>query len=322
MISEEIQSNILAENWLDLVANFSIENSNLSENNKIVATFLLPIILEEKEKSLSVPLLRYLIEHIALKYDFVSTYDNLPQKLVEDAFCEINNERGLNLERKLHSLCSEFYTYQDLCKKGYKIIDSTRTDGSCDLVMSKDNINYNFEVKFKESPDIGISRLYGYINGYSLLLKNSFLRGKTFGINVKVESLNYDNLQSILEEVDIFISKKEDIYDGQYLQIFDPEKSIDSIDFDIKQIEDVENLINNIFIKNNGHLTKLINKSRRYESKDNFTGCLVWSIPFHNKINNEKIEQTFKNLHLNFDLFVYTGCFDRKEFNFFVPRKV
>lgn len=322
MISQEIQSNTLPENWLDLVENFSIEKSNLSENNKIVATFLIPIILKEKEKSLTLPLLRYLTEYIALKCEFVSTYDNLPQNLVKDAFGEINNERGLDLERKLHSLYAEFHAYQDLCTKGYKIIHSTRADGSCDLVMSKDYTTYNFEVKYKESPDIGISRLYDYINGYSLLPQNSFLRGKTFGINAKVESLNYGNLQFILEEADIFISKKEDSFDGQYLQIFDPETRIDLINFDIKPIEDVDKVICDIFIKNNGHLTKLIKKSGKYEANDNFTGCLVWSIPFNITMDNNKIKSAFNNMKLDFDLFVYTGGFYRKDFNFFVPRKV
>ena len=202
-----IQSKILPENWLVLVEKFNINQSNLSENNKIIATYLMPIILEEKEKSLIVPLLRYLIEHIALKCEFVSTYDNLPQKLFKNAFGEIKKERGLDLQRKLHSLNTEFHTYQDLYKKGYEIVNSTRTKGSCDLVMNKDDKTYNFEVKYKESPDVGKSRLYDYIDGYSLLEENEFLRDKTFEINLKVDSLNYSNLQSVLEEIDIFISR-------------------------------------------------------------------------------------------------------------------
>lgn len=332
MISREIQSNALPTNWLDIVENFSVENSNLSKNNKIVATFLIPIILEEKKKSLTLPLLKYLIECIALKTEFVSTYDNLPQKLLKDALGEIKNERGLYLERRLHSLYAEFQAYQDLCEKGYIFIDSTRVDGSCDLVMSKDNITYNFEVKYKESPDVGKSRLYDYIDGYSLLEDNEFLRGITFEINLKVDSLNYSNLQSVLEEIDIFISMKEDIYDGQNLQIFNSTKR-NKLNRDINQavqylnnfhkqtIDDVNTLINKILIENNGHLTKLINKSKKYNLEDNFTGCLVWSIPFHMEIDNDKIKQAFEKFNLDFDLFVYTGGFGKDEFNFFIPKK-
>ncbi len=59
---------------------------------------------------------------------------------------------------------------------------------------------------------------------------------------------------------------------------------------------------NKILIENNSHLTNFINKSR----KDNFTGCLVWSIPFHMDIDNNKIKQFFEKINLIFDLFVYT----------------
>ena len=154
-----IQSKVLPENWLKLVEKFDIEKSSLSDNNKIIATYLMPIILEEKEKSLNNSLLRILIKFIIFDIDFLVHYDNLPEKLVKDAFVEIKNERGINLDRKLHSLFVEFITYQDLYKQGYQIVDSTREEGSCDLIMSKGNKTHNIEVKYKESPDVGKSRL-------------------------------------------------------------------------------------------------------------------------------------------------------------------
>jgi len=268
---------------------------------------------------------------IKLKCEFVSTYDNLPQKLFKNAFGEIKKERGLDLQRKLHSLNTEFHTYQDLYQKGYEIVNSTRTKGSCDLVMNKDDKTYNFEVKYKESPDVGKSRLYDYIDGYSLLEENEFLRDKTFEINLKVDSLNYSNLQSVLKEIDIFISRKEDIYEGQNLQIFNSTKrnklnrdinqAVQYLNnFHIQTIDDVNSLIKKILIENNGHLTKLINKSKKYNLEDNFTGCLVWSIPFHMEIDNDKIKQAFERINLDFDLFVYTGGIAKDEFNFFIPQ--
>ena len=63
---------------------------------------------------------------------------------------------------------------------------------------------------------------------------------------------------------------------------------------------------NKILIENNSHLTKFINKSRKYNLEDNFTGCLVWSIPLHMDIDNNKIKQFFEKINLIFDLFVYT----------------
>jgi hypothetical protein len=327
-----IQSKILPEYWLELIQRFDINQSNLSENNKIIATYLMPIILEEREKSLNNSLLRILIKFIVFQIDFLEHYDNLPPKLIKDAFDEIKNERGLNLDRKLHSLFVEFITYQDLSKQGYKIVDSVRIKGSSDLVMNKNDKTYNFEVKYKESSDVGKSRLYDYIDGYSLLQENDFLRNKTFEINLKVDSLNYSNLQAILEEIDIFISKRKDIYDGQNLQIFDSKKR-SKLNRDINQvaqyldnlhiqtIENIDELVCDIFIRNNGHLAKLIKKSGKYKSEENFIGCLVWSIPFHIDIDNDKIKNAFEKLNLDFDLFVYAGGIAKEEFNFFVQKK-
>jgi len=327
-----IQSKVLLKNWLELVGNFDIHKSNLSENNKIIATYLIAIILEEKEKSLANSLCRYLIEHIVFEKEFLKYYNDLPSLVIKDGFDEIKNEKGINLDRKLHSLFVEFITYQDLHKQGYKITEFTRKEGSCDLVMNKDNETFNFEVKFKESKDIGISRLYDYIDCYSLLKENDFLRGKTFEINLKIDDLTYSNIKDILNEIDVFISKKEDTYDGQNLQIFDSKKrsklnrDINQVsqylnNFHIKTIDDVDSLINKILIEKNGHLTKLINKSKKYNSEDNFTGCLVWSLPFHMDIDNDKIKNAFEKINLNFDLFVYTGGIAKEEFNFFVPKK-
>lgn len=330
---EDIQSKILPINWLETINNFDINKSHLSENNKIIATYLMSIILEEKEKSLNNYLPLLLIEYIIFKGNFLEYYDDLPSELIKDAFDEIGNERGIDLDRKLHSLFIEFITYKDLYKKGYRITDFTREKGSCDLIMSKDERTYNFEVKFKESPDVGKSRLYDYINGCSLLQENKFLRGKTFEIILKVASLNYSNLQATLDEIDIFINKQEDIYDGKNLQIFNSKKRTKALNSDfnkintyldtfaIESIDDVDKLVCDIFIRNNGHLTKLIKKSGRYESKDNFIGCLVWSIPFHREIDNDKIKDAFEKMKLDFDIFVYTFGIGKDVFNFFIPKK-
>lgn len=323
-----MQSKILPENWLELVEKFDINESNLSDNNKIIANYLKPIILEEKEKSLNNELLAILIKYIVFKIDFLKHYDDLPPELIQEVFSELKNERGINLDRKLHSLFIEFMTYQDLYKKGYRIQEFSREEGSCDLVMQKDAKVYNFEVKFKESSDIGISRLYNYIDGYSLIQENSFLRTKTFEINLKIDSLNDGNLESVLKEIDIFLEKKEDVYDGQKLQIFDFKKRSRNLNqvtqyinnLVIEPVDDVDKLVCDIFIKRNGHLTKLIKKSEKYKPNDNFTGYLVWSIPFHINIDNDKIKNAFKEMKLDFDLFVYTSGVNKDALNFFIPK--
>lgn len=327
---EKMQSKALPKNWLKLVQEFDISRSTLSDNSKEIAMHLKPIILEG-EKSLCSPLLKYLVKFIVDNTDFLEHYKNVPLTIIQDACNEINSERGVNLTRKLNSLFMEFLTYQDLYEKGYDIVASKREQGSCDLIMHKDNHIYNIEVKLKESQDIGISRLYDYIDGCSLLEKNGFLRGKFFEIHLKVDNLTDSNVNDLLGEIDIFIEQQQDIYDGEKLQIFTHEKrnklnrNVNQLaqysnSFIINTVEDVERLINEIFVDNNGHLTKLINKSTRYSSDENFTGCLIWSIPFHMEIANDKIKKAFKKLSLDFDLFVYVTGHRNTPFNFFIAK--
>lgn len=325
------QSKVLPGNWLSQVINFNIDKSTLSNNHKIMANYLIENIKIEKEKSLVNPLSRYLIEHIIFNNEFLTNYyDNLPYKLVEDAFSEINREKGLNLTRKLHSLFTEFIIYQDLIKQGYKILNSTRENGSCDLVMSKENKTYNFEIKYKESADTGTSRLYDYIDGYSLLKENDFLRSKIFEINLKLEKIIDQNLKLVLNEIDKFLSEKNDIFDGNHIQIFNTKKGhklnrntnelISYIDnFHIKELDDIESLIKNLFLRDKGHIDKMIKKSKKYTLSDNFTGCLIWSLPFHLSVNEKEIEKAFnKVLTLDFDLFIYTTGIGKVEYSFIV----
>ncbi|HIP12855.1 MAG TPA: hypothetical protein EYG73_09085, partial [Arcobacter sp.] len=65
-----MQAKKLPENWMIIVERFDVDKSELSDNNKIIASCLMPIILEEKEKSLSNSLLRILIKFIIFDIDF------------------------------------------------------------------------------------------------------------------------------------------------------------------------------------------------------------------------------------------------------------
>ncbi len=329
-----LQSKILPDDWLNRVINFNINKSTLSSNQKVMANHLIENIKVEKEQSLVNPLSKYLIEHIIFKKEFLTNqYDNLPLKLVEDAFNEINRDKGLNLTRKLHSLFTEFITYQDLIEQGYQILNSSRENGSCDLVMSKEDKTYNFEIKYKESADTGTSRLYDYIDGYSLLKENDFLRCKTFEINLKLEKITDQNLKLLLSEIDKFLREKNDIFDGNHIQIFDTKKRnslnrdinelVSYIDgFHIKELDDIESLIKNLFLRDKGHIDKMIKKSKKYTLNDNFTGCLIWSLPFHLSVNEKEIEKAFnKILNLDFDLFVYTSGIGKEEYKFIVKSR-
>ena len=69
------------------------------------------------------------------------------------------------------------------------------------------------------------------------------------------------------------------------------------------------------------HIDKLIKKSKKPQYRDNFTGYLVWSIPFHTEIDNSDIENAFNNLNLDFDLYVSVSGINHEKFNFIVEKK-
>ena len=328
-----IQNKILPDNWVKQVEKFDIDNSDLNDKYKIIADSLIKNIIVEKEKSLVDSLSKYLVFHILNGDEFLtSKYDLLPISLIKDCFDEINGEKGLNLSRKLHSIFIEFLTYLDLYDKGYEIVEFEREQGSCDLKLQKDGHIYNFEVKFKESKDIGISRLYEYLEGYSLLNKNSFLRDKLLNIILKVDYITDSNISNILNELDKFIEKKTDTFDGNFIYISNPlEKSSRSKDINqvymeiestrIKKETNVDDLINQLFMGKGRHIDKLIKKSKKPQYRDNFTGYLVWSIPFHTEIDNSDIENAFNNLNLDFDLYVSVSGINHEKFNFIVEKK-
>lgn len=329
-----IQNKTLPEDWIAKVEEFDIDNSNLSYVHKIIAHSLIENIIEEKEKSLVNPLSKYLVLYILNEDEFLtSKYDSLPISLIEDGFNEINREKGLNLSRKLHSIFVEFLTYIDLITKGYKITDFKREQGSCDLKLEKNGQIHNFEVKFKESMDIGISRLYEYLEAYSLLNENSFLRDKLLNIILKVDYITDSNIVDILAELDDFIEKKEATFNGNFIYIVNHSvkssrsRDICQVNMEIentmiREETDVDALINQLFMGKGRHIDKLIKKSERPEYKDNFTGYLVWSIPFYTKISNENIQKSFNNiLKLNFDLHVSVSGFNHEKFNFIVEKQ-
>lgn len=328
-----IQNKILPDNWVKQVEKFDIDNSDLNDKHKIIADSLIENIIIEKEKSLVDSLSKYLVFHILNGDEFLtSKYDLLPISLIKDCFDEINSEKGLNLSRKLHSIFIEFLTYLDLYDKGYEIAEFEREQGSCDLKLQKDGHIYNFEVKFKESKDIGISRLYEYLEGYSLLNKNSFLRDKLLNIILKVDYITDSNISNILNELDKFIEKKTNTFDGNFIYISNPlEKSSRSKDISqvymeiestrIKKETNVDDLINQLFMGKGRHIDKLIKKSKKPQYRDNFTGYLVWSIPFHTEIDNSDIENAFNNLNLDFDLYVSVSGINHEKFNFIVEKK-
>ncbi len=324
-----IQTKSLPQNWLQQVSDFNVNLSNFSINTKVIARRLIEFIKEEQNDSLLNPLARSLILYAVFnKKFFTEHYDCVPEKLINDGMNETKGEKGFNFTRKLHSVFIELLIYIQLNDNGFKFNNISRSNGSCDLLMKKNSKDYNFEVKFKESKDVFKSRLFDYIEGMSLLDEYSFLRGETYEIQVKSKNISYKIEKEILIDIKDFIEEKKDIYNGKHINIFNV-KNRKNATRDINEVNNycnsllisqeltdenaVSELIQKMLIDNNGHITKLENKSKNIA---NFNGCLVWDIPFHNDIDCECIKSAFKKLKLRFDLYVFIGGIAKVGCNF------
>lgn len=327
-----IQTKTLPQDWLQQLNTFDVKTSNLSRNNQVIANRLLEFIKEEGSDSLLNPLCKLLILHVVFKKSFLAGYDNVPVELIQEGIDEIKGERGFYFTRKVHSLFVEFLIYIKLNSYGYVLKTTDRPSGSCDLVMAKDNINYNFEVKFKESNDTFKSRLFDIIDGMSLLKENLFLRGKRYEIFVKPNNINYKIQEEILIDIKDFLVNKKDIHQGKHVDIFEAHKrqkvtrDIDQVNAYVNSLhisqeltdeDTVFKLIQKMFFEKDGHITKLVKKSKSIE---NFNGCLVWDIPFHNDIDLENIRSAFNRLKLGFNLYVFIGGIAKTENDFLVKK--
>jgi len=327
-----IQTKTLPQDWLQQLNSFNVKSSNFSRNNQVIANRLLEYIKKEEANSLLNPLCKLLILHVVFKKKFLAGYDNIPVDLIQEGINETKGEKGFNFTRKIHSVFVEFLVYIKLNSYGYILNKTIRTSGSCDLVMRKGNENYNFEVKFKESKDIFRSRLFGIIDGMSLLNENLFLRGNKYEIFVKSNNINYKIQEEILSDIKDFLVNKKDIHRGKHVDIFEAHKR-QKVSRDMGQVnayvnslyisqeltdeDTIYKLIQKIFIENNGHITKLVKKSTSIE---NFNGCLVWDIPFHNDIDLENIKNAFNRLELDFNLYVFIGGITKTENDFLVEK--
>lgn len=333
MSMRKIQKNVLPSNWINTIKYFDIEKSPLRGNTKILVSKMTSYIIDEKEQALTSYFIQPIIDYIFFNVYFSVPYEDIPEKLFIEALEEINGEKGFNFTRKLHSIFVEFITYQKLIDYGFQIDNYTRSEGSCDLIMSKNNQIHNFEVKFKENRDTSTSRYFDYIDGMSYVEENLFLRNKTFEIHLKIDGANYKEEKFILKEIDTFVNKKKEIFEGEYIEIFSTDnrrkKSRDVhkvtnylnsfyISDELTKSDNIEALIKKLFIDNNGHITKMSNKANNFE---NFHGCLAWSIPFHKTIDLEKVKNEFNKLELNFDLYVLLSGIRQDECDFIVKSK-
>ncbi|MCB4749766.1 MAG: hypothetical protein LGB78_02805 [Sulfurovum sp.] len=309
-----IQSNRLPDDWLQLIDKFDIDASSLPNSLKPVCHILKNNILTEKENSVMSYYNHSFLRHICLGIEWsLDKYEDIPFDLIREVFNEMGAEKGIQYNQKLSSLFSELLAYAYLNSIGYTIDSFSRTTGSCDLVLKKDDKIFHCEVKAKSSDDIYSQNIFFYINGRSYLPSYSSLRAlDTVFHRMKKYPSCYSEMKDLNNELDSFC-KTPTYYDGVFIEIASDRTQL-SLDISrishdivynskINSLDKTETyqLLENILVGKNRHLTQLIVKSSEF---DNFIGYLHLSVPFHKDISIDNIEKWLKSKKLNFDLFV------------------
>ena len=318
-----IQSKELQNNWQEIVEKYDI--SKLSVQTKSIVKLYKNQINKQGQEALTdrriASFVQDLIAEAKILNEADKNWSKLPQELVEDVTHEFGDIRDIWEFSKRHdSMFQEFSAYSKLLDAGFIWKYFTRSEGSCDLSMTKNSEDYSIEVKFKESEDTFLSRITMHLNGMSLLDDYKFIRGKRISVDLKIQKLDNSTRANIIKEVEEFLDKKEIDFNGHYICIYEgvmpPRGKLiirdknGKLSYDplskllISQTNDRDDvcaLIKKIFYGQNGHIDKMKKKSKKYP---NFIGFLSWSHPFYNDINLSEIEQCFKNLNLEFELYI------------------
>jgi len=301
----KIPETVLPDDWLTKIKNFDIDNSDLAESLKPLCQKIKANILNNKEDAVVSCFNRPFIKHVCLGVKWkLDKYEAIPLKLIEEVFDELGSEKGIQYDVKLYSLFSELFAYEHLVLQGYKYKKFERSTGSCDLILEKDGIEYNCEVKLKKSEDKHSTGIMFYIMGRAWLLKYEALR-KLDIVHYKIVNVpnRYNDIENMYKEIENFCQNPTNFYKGEYIYLSSTDIRHQPQDYLIEQHtkSSTQDLIKNILTGKNRHITKLIEKSKKY---DNFIGYLSFNIPFYDDIQKSDLEDAFKSLEIDFKLYV------------------
>jgi len=307
-----ISNKVLPSDWINKIKNFDIDNSTLTNSLKPLCYKIKQNILAEGNNAVTSYFNRSFIRHVCLDEKWeLDTYEDIPIELINEVFNELRSEKGIQYDTKLHSLFSELRAYKYLVSQGYRLFNSTRPKGACDLDLKKGAETYHCEVKLKKSEDNHIIGIIYFIKGKAFLPKYDSLRALDRVYYKLIKSPNsYSDVQKMYDEIDKFCSDPSNLYEGDYIHL---SSKIEDIlyqvskrgvsDYIITQHtnESTESLMTKILTGQNRHLTKLIEKSSKFE---NFIGYLSLNIPFYDEIKKCDLEEAFNSLALEFKLYV------------------
>ena len=301
-----IPKKILPDNWQDKIKDFNIDESSLPLSLKPLCHKIKKNILENEENATTSYFNRPFIRHVCLDEKWtLGKYEEVPLELIKEVFSELGSQKGIQYDTKLYSLFSELDAYKHLHSQGYDLSISERSTGSCDLILEKEEVVYNCEVKLKKSEDSHHTGILFFLQGKAWLPEYENLR-KLDKVYYKILEYpnSYEDIKKMYIEIEKFCKLPNKLYCGIYIELSSAElKPLNPNDYLISQhTEDTtKNLIEKILTGENRHITKLIEKSKKY---DNFIGYLSLDVPFYEEIEKSNLKDAFESLEIGFKLYV------------------
>ena len=212
----------------------------------------------------------------------------------------------------------EIATMNNYKKNGYFYKNIEYKDNNADLTLTKDNDEFEIQVKHKQSIDDFLDTIQGYIEGMAMLEEYSHLQDKTLYLNINKESLDDSERKKSWGEVVNFIKNKEESLCTKYITI-------------AKRIINIEQIYQSSFanvLSNKQGTRELIEKiifrvikklNNQYENKSEnktFIGVIIWSIPFHEKADFDLIKLKMEELikvHYQLDITLVPDTLSKNE---------
>lgn len=317
----EIDKDTLPLDWIKQVKNFSIDDSNLGEHNKILVKKLQAYILKYKENSLMNKEIKYLISHIIYNTKFENlVIEHLETKFIIKVFDELRNEENYHFNLKLQSLYMEIATMYRYAQKGYVFDNIEYNEGNADLTLKKGTQLFELQVKHKQSNDDFLDSIEEYIKGKSILNDYKYLQNNEYHLSINKNSLDDSERKKSWQEVESFLESKNMSFQGKYITINNKSEQVHGtlIDEDtLTDKEEAENLINKIILR----VIVKLDKQYKDRCKDKvFIGVIIWSIPFNMDSDFQLIQKKMEEIikvpyHLDITLTVSLFS-EKKHFNF------
>lgn len=326
----------LPVDWLERVNALDFDGIRLNEFEFEMANIIKAYIERDEENSVANRVVQVFLQYAFNgRKSFLSGYENIPIGLARNVLSEIGGERGQAFNNKLHACAIELLAYRKLNDVyDYRIVDHTRRDGDCDLIVENRNKDrLEIEVKYKQGPEAPSETLRHFMFGMSFLPENVWMHGKKYSMTLKAEGINDKVMQKVLEDAKSFFDDPDrSEYETDLIRV-NREKDMPAGTLYISTSdgasliycpseEDVFTRIDGVLIDGEGgskQIDKLFFKYNR-DPSDRYNGFLAWTMPWFWEDEEPyemeaNIKAAFKRViaekycELPFDLYVWANGF-------------